>query len=86
MRPWIRLKRDATQCQSLQKECVHAFGGPNVDRRSHWVDKVPQQTNFWFPKTRGLPSSPFQEHAVRSGRRQGPPQQAIDLEYSLILM
>jgi hypothetical protein len=66
----------------LQKECVHAFGGPNVDRCSHRIDKIPQQTNFWFAKTHSLPRSPFQQHAVRSGKRQGPPQHAIDLEDS----
>ena len=48
------------------------------------IDKVPQQANFWFSKTRSLPRSPLQQHAVRSGKRQGSPQHAIDLEYSPI--
>jgi hypothetical protein len=68
----------------LQKECVHAFGGPNVDRRSRRIDKIPQQANFWFSKPGSLPRSPFQQHAVRSGKRQGSPQHPIDLEYSPI--
>src|ERR1700738_620060 len=85
MRRWIGLKRYATPCQPLQKECVHAFRGTNVDRRSHRIDKVPQQANFWFSKTRSLPRSPFQQRAVRSGKRQGSPQNAIKLEeYSRI--
>ena len=49
----------------------------------HRIDKVPQQANFWFSKTRGLPRSPFQQRAVRPGKRQGSPQHAIHLEYWL---
>jgi hypothetical protein len=67
----LGLKRYATLCQPLQKECVHAFRRPNVDRRSHRIDKVPQQANFWFSKMRSLPRSPFQQRAICSGKRQG---------------
>src|SRR5262245_31864079 len=84
MRRWIGLERYATLGKSLQKERVHAFGGTNVDRRSHRIDKIPQQANFWFPKAHSLPRSPFQQRAVRAGYRQGSPQHAIDLQYNPI--
>src|SRR5437868_13840120 len=79
IRRWIRLKRYATLCELSQKESVHAFGGPNVDRHSDRIDKVSQQANFWFAETRSLPRFPFQQHALRSDTRQSSPQHAIDL-------